>query len=62
VPLQFAVLLSVLQVIDKAGEFMGDVTGQDVPESYRTGVQLLFCLAYALLAVIDAKAKLDEDE
>jgi hypothetical protein len=28
---QFGLFLMVLQVLDKAGEFMGDLTGQDVP-------------------------------
>jgi hypothetical protein len=58
---QFGLLLMVLQVLDKAGEFMGDLTGQDVPPAYRTGVEMLFCLAFALHALIEAKAEVEED-
>lgn len=59
---QFGLLLAVLEVIDKAGEFMGDVTGEDVPQSYPTGVQLLLWLPYALTAIIDAKGMLDDED
>ncbi len=63
VVVQFGLLLMVLQVLDKAGEFLGDLTGQDVPPAYRTGVEMLFCLAFALLALIEAKADSgDEDD
>jgi hypothetical protein len=61
-PAQYLLLLVVLDVLDKISAFIGDLTGEDVPSEYRSGVQVVFALAFALHTVIDLKAKADEEE
>jgi hypothetical protein len=55
--IQLGLLLFVLQALDKASEFVGDLTGDDLPPAYRSGTQLVFALALALLAIMEQKTK-----
>jgi hypothetical protein len=59
---QLGLLLFVLQALDQASEFMADLTGDDLPPAYRSGTQLVFALALALLAFIEQKMKAVPEE
>jgi hypothetical protein len=59
---QVALLLIVLQLLDSVSKFVGEVTGEDVPPTYRSATQVLFALAAALLAFIEAKAEVAQVE
>jgi hypothetical protein len=59
---QLALLVPVLQVVDKMSEFMADLAGEDLPPAYRSGTQVLFALAAVLLVFIDAKAEALADD
>jgi len=60
--MQFALLLPVLETIDKATEFAGDLAGVDVPPAVRSGVQLLLMLTATLVAFIEARATVIADQ
>ena len=54
---QFALLFVLLEVIDKMSELGQAATGVHLPPAYTAAVQVLFALAAAILALVDARAK-----
>jgi hypothetical protein len=59
---QLGLLLLALQVLEQVSNFVGDLTGEDVPPAYRSATQALFALAFVLLALIDARASVADDD
>ena len=53
---EFALLIILLEVIEQVSEFGQDVSGVHLPPAYTSGVKVLFALATAILALVDAPA------
>jgi hypothetical protein len=58
---QLVLLVASLAVLDKMSEFLGDLTGEDVPPAYRSGTQVVFALAALLSYCIGARMEAAKD-
>lgn len=59
---QLGLLVLALDLLDRISEFVGDLTGEDVPPAYRSATQAAIVLAGVLLALIDARARVADDD
>jgi hypothetical protein len=60
--MQLFLLLSILEALDKAGEFLSDMTGQGVSNTYRDATQLVILLGFACYAFIEARDRIPDDD
>lgn len=62
VSMQLGLAFVVLQALDKAEVWLGDLTGEDVPPAYRSGIEVLFALLVVLITYIEAREKAADAE
>jgi len=53
--MQFMLAYAVLEVLFVASEFMGDLTGEDMPPAFRSGTETLFKLLMVLIIYMQAR-------
>jgi hypothetical protein len=59
---QFFLLLLTLEAIEKASAFIDNVTGEGVSPTFRSGIEALFALGFALQAVMEMRARAESSD
>lgn len=58
---QVGLLLVALELLDSAGKFLGDATGEEVPPEIQSATQVLFKLVALMILVVQLRTKPPDD-